>query len=43
MKLARHRPTETELEEPIKIDATPDRLADAVLVGGAARREREEA
>ena len=34
---------EAELQEPVKIDATPDRLADAVLPGGAARREKEEA
>ena len=36
-------PTKAELEEFIKIDARPDRLADTVLLGGAARREKEEA
>lgn len=34
-----HQPSREELEEPIKIDATPQQLAAALLAGGAARRE----
>ena len=33
------QPSKEELEEVIKIDATPDEIARAVLTGGAARRE----
>ena len=34
-----HQPTKEELEEVIRIDATPDQLAAAVLKGGATRQE----
>ena len=34
-----HQPTEEELEEVVRIDATPDQLAAAVLKGGTARQE----
>ena len=33
-----HQPTKKELEEVIRIDATPDQLGDAVLKGGTARQ-----
>ena len=36
------QPSKEELEEVIKIDATPDQLAAAVLTGGATRREPSE-
>ena len=33
------QPSKEELEEVIVIDATPEKIARAVLTGGAARRE----
>ena len=37
--LAAHQPSKAELEEDVRIDATPKALARAVTSGGAARRE----
>ena len=34
-----HQPANEELEEVVRTDATPDRLAAAVLKAGAARQE----
>ena len=36
------QPSKEELEEVIVIDGTPEEIADAVLAGGAPRRERED-
>ena len=36
------QPSKEELEEEVKIDASPDELAAALMQGGAARREPEE-
>ena len=36
-----HQPTKAELEEEVKIDATPEALAWAITRGGAPRREPE--
>ena len=38
-KLAKRRPTKTELEEPITIHATPEQVADAIVADGVPRRE----
>ena len=34
-----YQPTKAELEEDISVKTTPEKLADAVLGGGAERRE----
>lgn len=39
---ADHQPRKAELEEDVKIDATPEALAWAVTRGGAERREDED-
>lgn len=36
---ATHQPTKAEMERPIKIEAALDRLAEAVVRGGAPHRE----
>ncbi len=35
----KHQPTKAEMEEPIRLDATLDQLGEAVMRGGAPRRE----
>ena len=37
-----HQPTKVELEEEVKIDASPDELAAALMQGGAPRREADD-
>ena len=37
-----HQPTKAELEEEVKIDATPEALAWAITRGGAPRREADD-
>ena len=37
-----HQPTQAEMEEEFEIDGTPDEIAAAVLVGGAARRDSDQ-
>ena len=41
-KTGTRQSSKEELEEVIKIDATPDQLAAAVLTGGTTRREPSE-
>ena len=38
-----HQPTKADMEEVIKLDATPNELADALLRGGAERKQPPEA
>lgn len=38
---ATHQPTKAELNEPVRIDATLDELGEALMQGGAPRREPE--
>ena len=39
---AGHQPSKAELEEDVRIDATPEALAWAVTRGGAERRSNDE-
>ena len=34
-----YQPSKAELEEQVKIDATPDQVARAIVQGGASRRD----
>ena len=39
---AAHQPSKAELEEDVRIDATPEALAWAITRGGAARRDSDD-
>ena len=38
---ASHQPTKAEMEKPVKIKATLDKLGEAVTRGGAERQEQD--